>query len=411
MITKKTMNLAGAIVIAFAAIFAGCNKELNKSTNNAANSPQSEADLKAMMSENGNNPDEASISAMQAANSESSAEGHYLYTEDNSAGNNGIMAYEIKPDGSLYLKGTTASGGAGTGIGLGSQGALVLSENHEWLFAVNAGSNSVSSFKVNNDGSLTLAHTAKTHGEMPVSVTVYDNMLYVLNHNTDDIHGFWIGADGMLTDISGSDKSLSGTAVDAPQISFSPYGDWIIVTEKTTNIVGTFKVESDGSAAEGIFTPSVGATPFGFAFSRDKYMIVSNAAGGAEGEGSATSYVISGSGVPNDVNGYVRDYQSAPCWFVVAKYGRFAYTTNTAGNTVSSYYISSWGGLYLVQSTAAVTDEAPVDIVIAANNYFVYVLNGVGQSIGGYHRRFLGGLILMGTQTGIPASATGLATY
>ncbi len=235
-------------------------------------------------------------------------------------------------------------------------------------------------------------------------------MLYVLNRGTDNIHGFWIGTNGTLTDIDGSTKSLSGHAVDAPQISFTPYGDWIVVTEKATNIIGTFKINNDGSAAHGIFTPSVGTTPFGFAFSRNKFMVVSNAAGGAAGAGSATSYIVS-NGVPQNINGIVPDYQAAPCWFSITKYGRFAYTTNTAANTISSYFVAPWGGLYLIQSTAATTDTQPLDIVIAANNYFVYELNGTGESIGRYHRKFFGGLELMGNEPGIPASATGLATY
>lgn len=282
---------------------------------------------------------------------------------------------------------------------------------HKWLFAVNAGSNSISSFKVNNNGSLTLASTAKSNGKTPVSVAVYGNLLYVLNRGSDHIHGFWIGNDGTLTAIDGSNKSLSGTGVDAPQISFTPNGDWVVVTEKATNIIGTFKVKDDGSAAKGIFTPSVGATPFGFAFSRDRFMIVSNAAGGAAGEGSATSYMVGYNGVPGDINGAVPNHQAAPCWFATTKFGRFAYTTNTATNNISSYYVAPGGGLYLVQGTAAATDAAPVDIVVAANNYFVYELNGKGQTIGGYKRNLLGGLALMGNESGIPAAATGLATY
>lgn len=71
------------------------------------------------------------------------------------------------------------SGCSGTGKLLGSQGALELDKNNKWLFAVNEGSNSVSSFKVQDDGSLTLAHTEGSKGKTPVSLSVHDNMLYV----------------------------------------------------------------------------------------------------------------------------------------------------------------------------------------------------------------------------------------
>ncbi len=413
---KKINFFKTSIAIAIMLTVGACSKNSDK---NITQQDHPKVVTTEMMAENGANPDEASIkensgtasSELNSPVSEGSSSGHYLYTESNALEGNSILTYKIKNNGSLYFNGATASGGSGTGKGLGSQGALVLDKNHHWLFAVNAGSNSVSSFKVNWDGSLTLSHTESTYGTTPVSVSVHGNRLYVLNRGSDNIHGFWIGADGKLSHIQGSTQPLSSTAVDAPQISFSPEGDWIIVTEKATNIIGTFKVKNDGSVNSGIFTASVGPTPFGFDFSRGRFMIVSNAAGGAVGAGSATSYVIGNNGVPDDVNGAIADNQAAPCWFAVTKYGRFAYTTNTAANSISSYYIAPWGGLYLVQSIATTTDNGPVDIVVAANNYFVYELNGKASTIGGYHRKFLGELELMGNQSGVPAAATGLATY
>ncbi len=363
--------------MAFATLFAlgSCNKNGDKSITQPG---QPKVVMEEMMSENGNNPDEASISEFSAtSNSEldnpvraGRNRGHYLCTESNASGTNEILVYEIKNNGSLQAKGTIASGGAGSGAGLGSQGALVLDKNHEWLFAVNAGSNSVSSFKVHNDGSLTLAHTENTRGTTPVSVTVHGNFLYVLNRGSDNIHGFRIDGDCKFTHIEGSTQPLSATAVDAPQISFSPNGDFVIVTEKATNIIGTFRIKNNGSASSGNFTPSVGPTPFGFDFSRGRFMIVSNAAGGAAGASSATSYTIGNNGIPDDVNGAVPNFEAAPCWFAVAKYGRFAYTTNTATNNISSYYIAPWGGLYLVQKEAATTDNGPVDIVVGRKQLF-----------------------------------------
>ena len=418
--TTKFFKLSVALVILFT--IGACNK--NGETN-IKQTDQPKQVTEEMMSEQGLNPDEVSITensnGANAALNRPAGEGkdnnggdnlHYLYTESNSAETNAILVYEIKHNGSLHLDGTTASGGSGTGGGaLGSQGALVLDKNHEWLYAVNAGNNSVSSFKVHNDGSLTLAYTAHTDGTTPVSVAVHGNMLYVLNRGSDNIHGFWIGAGGSLTDINGSTKPLSGTGVDAPQILFTPNGDWVVVTEKATNIVGTFKVKNDGSVNNGIFTPSVGATPFGFDFARDRFMIVSNAAGGAPGAGTVTSYVVGNNGVPADVNGAVPDHQAAPCWIAITKHGRFVYTTNTATNNISSYYLASWGGLYLVQTEAAKTGMGPLDIVVAANNFYVYELNSKSNTIGEYRRKHFGGLEFVGNESGLPAGTTGLATY
>lgn len=412
---KKYNFLKTSMAIAIMFIVGACNKNADKNIMQTDDHPKAVSE--AMMSENGANPDEQSITTEGAAasgsieSSNSFGNGHYVYTESNEVANNRILVYKISWNGSLHYEGATTSGGAGTGAGLGSQAALVLDKNHNWLFAVNAGSNSVSSFKVNNDGSLTLAHTESSWGTGPNSVSVYGNMLYVLNHGSDNIHGFWIGSGGTLTSIPGSNQSLSATSVDAPQISFTPNGDWIVVTEKATNIISTFRVKNNGSVNPGIFTPSVGQTPFGFDFSRNRFMIVSNAVGGAAGAGSATSYITGSNGVPKDINGAVPDLQAAPCWFATTKFGRFAYTTNTATNNISSYYVAPWGGLYLVQSEAAKTDMGPLDIAVAANNYYVYELNSKSNTIGGYHRKFFGGLEFINSASGLPAAATGLATY
>ena len=400
-----------AITITFA--IASCNKTQDKSATEST-SPSNVTD--AMMSENGTNPDEASITANTSAieargiNENSQMSGHYLYTESNEAGMNNIMVYQIKFNGSLQWSSNTASGGVGTGAPLGSQGALALSSNNGWLFAVNSGSNSVSSFQVNRDGSLTLMSTANTWGKNPNSLSVHGNMLYVLNHGSDNIHGFWVGSDGKLTDIAGSTMPLSGTGVDAPQISFSPDGNFLVVPEKATNIIGTFKIKNNGAEGAGTFNPSVGNTPFGFGFSRN-YIVISNAEMGTAGAGTGTSYMIYPNGGIKDINGAQPDNQSAPCWVAMTEYGRFAYMTNNGTNNISSYYVAPGGALYLAESNAGGTGTAPLDIVVAANNYYVYTLNAGSHDISGLHRMFFGKLGALGTTAGLPVSATGLATF
>lgn len=410
----KKFNLNG-IIMAMAVIISlvSCNKNQEKTISNTA-VPNKVTDE--MISENGANPDEASITqntnttANEDRNIGRANSGHYLYTESNESSSNKILVYQINNNGSLQWSSSAMSGGAGAGTGLGSQGALALSTDHDWLFAVNAGNNSVSSFRVKKDGSLTLISTKNTWGKMPVSVTVHGNMLYVLNHGSDNIHGFWIGNDGMLTEINNSTKSLSGSSVDAPQISFTPNGNFLVVPEKATNIIGTFKMMNNGSPANGIFNPSVGNTPYGFGFSRN-YMVISNAEMGGSGAGSGTSYIVQGNGYLKDVNGARPDYQSAPCWVAMTAYGRFAYMTNAASNNISSYYVAPWGGLYLVESNAGVTGTGPLDIAVAQNNYFVYALNSGTHNISGFYRMFFGKLGSLGTMENLPTPSTGLATF
>lgn len=414
---KISLFFLGSSMCMLAAL-TSCNKESAKTAVTATKGNQSTEE---MIAENGANPDEVMMTASSdgnavltetySVNDRKSKDGHYLYMESNDAGINQIYYYSVNDDGTLSFQGSVASGGAGTGAGLGSQGAVVLSPDHKWLFAVNAGSNTVSSFKVRHDGSLTLAHTEDSYGKIPASVSVHDDLLYVLNFGTDNIHGFRISSEGVLNHIDGSTKPLSGTAVVAPQIAFTPNGNWLVVTEKATNKISSFKVKGDGSVAADVVTASTGQTPFGFDFGRDEIMVVSNAAGGAAGAGSATSYRIGANGHLHDVNGAVANSQGAPCWVATTEYGRFAFVSNTGSNSVSSYYIAPGGYLFLVDKAAAPTGSMPTDIVVAKNNYNVFALTSHSGTIDEYHRKFFGGLEKIGSVAGVPAGATGLAIY
>jgi 6-phosphogluconolactonase len=405
---KKLQRLKVVMVTGLFSVLLACHKNVDQQAMQPADNNSS---IEAMISEDGANPDEL-IFAQQSSSLEKNGrdKGHFVYTETNSAGTNSILIFRIKSNGSLESVGSEASGGAGSGTGLGSQGAVALNENNKWLFAVNAGSNSVSSFSVNDDGSLNLAHTEWSGGTKPVSLSVKNGLLYVLNAGSDNIYGFRIGAAGELTAIEGSSQPLSSMMADAPQISFTPNAKWLIVTEKATNKIGSFKLNNDGSANPGIFTASTGQTPFGFEFARRGIMVVSNAVGGVAGAGSATAYEIGANGIPDAINGAVPNMQGAPCWVATTKFGRFAFITNTASNTVSTYFIAPQGALFLVKAVAATTGLAPVDIAVASNNYFVYEINGMSPSIGAYHRTRFGGLEHI-SDISVPQGIVGLATF
>ena len=273
-----------------------------------------------------------------------------------------------------------------------------------------SGDNSVSSFHINYNGDLNLAHTVSSEGIRPVSVTTMGNILYVVNAGSDNINGFKIGTGGSLTALAGSTQSLSATGAGAAQISFSPNGHFLYVTEKATNNISRFSINGSGVASPGTATASTGQTPFGFEFARNKYMVVSNAAGGAAGLSSATSYSGTNSGNLSAVNGAVTNNQAAACWIATTSFGRFAFATNTASDNISSYYVAANGALYLINA-AIPSGDGPIDMVVAGNNYNAYVLCGADHTIQEYNRTLFGGLNLIGSVSGLPIKASGLAVW
>lgn len=79
-----------------------------------------------------------------------------------------MLAFYRDSHGTLRQAGHFATGGTGTGAGLGNQGALALCGNQRYLFALNAGSNDLSVFRIHRGG-LELLDRAAEEGVTPAS--------------------------------------------------------------------------------------------------------------------------------------------------------------------------------------------------------------------------------------------------
>ena len=332
-----------------------------------------------------------------------------VYTSTNSATANAIQAFDRAPDGSLRPAGSFATGGTGTGAGLGSQGAVVLDDHGKRLFAVNAGSDNITAFKVTERG-LRLRDLEPSNGDRPISLTVHGDLLYVLNAGSDQISGFRVRGGGDLVPLAGSARSLSGTGTDPAQVEFSPSGDLLAVTEKATNRIDTFQIGSDGLPGQLRSQASAGETPFGFAFDGGGNLIVSEAFGGAPNASALSSYDVAQDGTIAPISPVVLTGQTAACWVVVTENGRFAYTTNTGSGSISSYTVDRDGSIGLLESIAADTGggSTPTDLALDDSRH-LFVLNSGAGSVGAYRVRGDGGLVPLDVVGGLPAGSTGLA--
>ena len=332
-----------------------------------------------------------------------------VVTESNSDAGNEVVVYSRGHDGMLSMMGSYSTGGTGTGMGLGSQGAVAL--NGGYIYAVNAGSNDISVLSA--DGAV--VDQESSGGEMPISLTIHHNLLYVLNAGGDgNITGFRINnGDGSLTMISGSSRSLSGSGVGPAQVEFSPNGRMLVVTEKGTNMIDTYTINPGGTASGPNVQPSVGNTPFGFEFDNKGHLIVSDAFGGGMGAGAMSSYDVSSNGI-SLISGPVVNGQTAPCWVVVTNDGRYSYTTNTGTSNISGYNVNPDGSITLFDdggNTASTgTGSSPIDMALNNNSGYLYALSGGTHTISVFIiNRHTGGLTPVQTVTGLPDHAAGLA--
>ncbi len=339
-----------------------------------------------------------------------------VYTATNATAGNEILVYGRSGDGVLELVDRVATGGLGTGSGLGNQGGLVATGGGRWLLAVNAGDNTISVLRRGPRGDLSLSDVVGSGGEMPISVARHGTLVYVLNAGGDGaISGFRL-VRGKLRPIDDSARPLSQPAPGPAQISFTNDGSRLVVTEKGTNRIVTYLIHRrTGLASEPIVNASAGATPFGFAFDSRGRLIVSNAAGGAPGAGSLTSYLVRRDGSLDPIDIEVPNFQAAPCWVVVTNDGRFAYTTNTGSNTTSGYRIDSRGRLELLEASGAsgTNTGAPIDAAVSQRGgRFLYVLNGSGNAIDAFRIGSRGELTsIAGGITGLPPGTNGLVAF
>jgi len=342
--------------------------------------------------------------------SASSEEGDLVYSSTNAAEGNRVMVFRRGSEATLSPVGAFSTIGRGAGQGLGSQGALIVSPDRQWLFVVNAGSNEVTVFRIDGAG-LRLTDKVPSGGMFPVSLTFRRGILYVLNGGgPGNITGFTLDDSGDLTPLPGSTRPLSGASMTAPaQISFAPDGRLLVVTEKATNKIVTYRVGVDGLPGTPSVHDSHGQTPFGFEFSSRGILVVSEAFGGLP-EKSAMSSYSQMAGELGLISGSIKDFQAAACWVAITQNQQFAFTTNTGSNSISSYGLRADGRLVLNESVAAKTGEAsaPTDMAITAR--FLFVLNEANGEIDVFRIRRDGGLVFRSSAGGLPPLAVGLAT-
>jgi 6-phosphogluconolactonase len=325
-----------------------------------------------------------------------------VYVLGNQVAGNAVLVYDRAADGTLTAAGAYPTGGAGTGGGLGSQNAVVVDQTAEHVYAVNAGSDSISSFAVTETG-LRLLSTVPSGGALPISVSVRGNRLYALNAASGgNITGFLVD-NGRLTRLPGSTRALSGTATAPAQVSISPDGDEVVVTEKATQLIDVFRLNSLGWPVSRTSVRSQGATPFGFDFTGSGDLAVSEA-----GPSALSTYDVRPTGL-RTVSSSVGNNEAAACWVVVTDDGRFVYTGNGGGSqSISSYRVGKDSSVSLLDGESGVAAGGVSDIALSSGSGFLYSRLGNG-TVGAFAVNHDGSLTSLPVAAGLPAGAAGIA--
>src|SRR5581483_1584558 len=213
--------------------------------------------------------------------------------------NNEVWAYTRASDGTLTLAGKFSTQGNGSNTShLESQGSIILSKNGKFLFVVNAVSNDITSFAVGPNAQLSFIGRYPSGGLFPNSLALRGNTLYVTNYDGDMIAAFRANTSGMLQPIANSKRRLSGTGVGVAQVSFTPDGKLLVVTEKLSDKIDLFTLGTDGRTTSVKVQASNGLRPLGFAFDPAGHLIVSEVRASA-----ASSYLVAADGTLSVITG------------------------------------------------------------------------------------------------------------
>lgn len=331
---------------------------------------------------------------------------------DNLAGNS-VVAYQRSPQGTLTEAGTYPTGGLGGALEgsvvdhLASQGSLALDAEAGLLFAVNAGSDTITEFAVHGT-TLSRVATVPSGGQFPVSVTVHGDSLFVLNAlGGGSIQGYRL-IGGYPVPIHswnqplGLDPNATPAFTHTPgQVAFTPDGSQLVVTTKAnTNAVDVFDLAHDGTPA---LTPTVttlpGAVPFAVDFDAAGHLLVAEA-----GPNALASFAIAKSGALTPVASAPTG-QEATCW--IANVGSTFYLSNAASGTVSAFAVNG-SSLTALGDTA--TAGGTVDA--AAAGQFLYVQTGAEGIVDEFAVGAGGALEALGAVT-VPGAVggEGIAAY
>jgi 6-phosphogluconolactonase (cycloisomerase 2 family) len=317
---------------------------------------------------------------------------------DNAAGN-AVVVYDRARDGSLRQAGSYATGGRGGVLDgsvvdhLASQGSLAIDRRAGLLYAVNAGSDTITVFAVHGDR-LARRQVLGSGGSFPVSVAVHDHAVYVLNARDGGSVQGYVRLGGRLVTLAGRHRDLGLDPAAAPefthtpgQVAFTPDGGALLVTTKAnTNAVDVFGVDRFGGlSAAPVVNTLPDAVPFALTFDAAGNVVLTEA-----GPNAVQTFSLSRTGVLRGLDAAATG-EAATCWVVRA--GDRFYVSNAGSGTLSGYRDAGDGSLSALGNTP--TDPGTVDAAVAG--HVLYVQTGATGAVDAFRIHRDGSLTPIGS--------------
>lgn len=335
-----------------------------------------------------------------------------VFVMTNAADKNEVIAFERTANGTLGESVSYDTHGRGSGgitDPLESQGSLTLSQDHSLLFAVNAGSGSITVFNVHKNGALNFLSKTPSGGAQPSAVTQFGGLVYVLNSGgAGSLVGFHLDNGSQLRQIKNSTAFLTGTTTGGASLAFSPDGKFLVVTERVANNIDVFNVQPDGTLSPIVVNTNPAPGTFSVTFAPNGAAIVSETGSPTATNGSAiSSYTVNANGTLTQVTHSLSTFGAGNCWNAITPDGTKVYTSNSGSDNISGFNIAKNGTLTPIGGTIVgnnPTGSHNVDIAITANGKFIYTINSQSGNIGVFAINPDGSLTNLGQAGNLPKS-------
>lgn len=334
-----------------------------------------------------------------------------VFVMTNNAQRNEVIAYERAEDGSLSGGEAYETHGRGSGGAtdpLEAQGSLTLSQDRSLLFAVNAGSGTVSVFRVHRSR-LTFLNKAASGGSQPVAVAEHGGLVYVLNSGgAGSVVGFHLDFGGQLRPLKNATYFLSANATGGASLAINPGGQFLVVTERVANTIDTFRIQPGGTLGALVANANPAPGTFSAAFAPDGRLVVSETGAAGATDGSAvSSYRIDGQGKVVAISQSVPAFAAGNCWNAITPDGKRVYTSNSGSDSISGYTIGANGALAAIGNTVVGSNPEGshnVDIAVTADGAYVYTINSASGTVGEFRIESDGTLTSIGQGGDLPKS-------
>ncbi|GAB2808303.1 hypothetical protein GCM10027176_11700 [Actinoallomurus bryophytorum] len=326
----------------------------------------------------------------------------FVQTDDPSG--NTVVAYHRAADGTLTRTAVYPTGGLG-GVAAGSvvdhltsQGSLAYDRSSGLLYAVNAGSDTITVFAVHGDR-LQRTQIISTGGSFPNSIAARGGLVYVLNGlKGGSIQGFTRVGDRLVR-VPGWKRGLglSENGGTPAEVAFTPDGSKLVVTTRgNADSVEVFSVGLLGPAAKPVVYTKAGSAPFGFTFDARGHLVVTES-----GLNDVATFAIARDGRLTRLD-EVATGQAATCW--VVRNGDHVYASNAGSANLSRYKVGGTGSLTALGETA--TDAGTVDAAVSSDGRDLYVQTGANGVVDEFRTSADGSLTRIGSVT-VPGAVGG----